>query len=414
MEKLAIHGGPKVRTTPFPRRKPFGEREETLLLQAVRSQNLFGKSGTFVTGLEKQFAAFYGTGFAQASTSGTAAIHTAIGVVNPNPGDEIITAPITDPGSVMPILFQNAVPVFADVDRKTLNMTPESIEANITDRTRAIILVHLFGRPCDIDEVVQIAEKHNLILIEDCCQTHATKYKGRYAGTFGHMGCFSFQQSKHMTTGDGGMIITNDEKTYIRLKLFSDKGWDYKYMGERDHAFLAPNYRMTELQGAVGVAQLEKLRSVVERRIVFGRLLNDSIADAPGLEIVPIPDDREVSWWNYTFHVTGHNPSEFCRAVSAEGVPMSPYYIRDPIYLRGNFLTEKNTYGTSGFPFNSPYVSRDYQYGPELVPDAVAGLRTVVVFGLHEHMGEEDIRDAARAINKVAHGLMRGEAGVRG
>ena len=405
MEKLAIHGGSKVRTEPFPERTPFGEREEELLLQAVRSQTLFVKSGTFVKGLEKEFAAFYGTQHAQASTSGTAAIHTAVGVVNPDPGDEIITAPITDPGSVMPILMQNAVPIFADVDPKTLNMTPESIEANITDRTRAIILVHLFGHPCDIDEVVQIAEKHNLILIEDCCQTHATKYKGRYAGTFGHMGCFSFQQSKHMTTGDGGMILTNDQETYIRLKLFSDKGWDYQYMGDRDHAFLAPNYRMTEMQGAVGLAQLEKLRDVVERRIALGRLLTELIANAPGVETVSLPSDREVSWWNYIFHVTGHDPDEFCNAVSAEGVSMGAHYIKDPIYMRGDFLTKGHTYGSSQFPFNSPYVSREYHYGPELVPGAVEGLGTVVVRGIHEHMNEEDIRDTATAINKVAHGL---------
>ena len=405
MEKLAIHGGPKVRTEPFPERAPFGEREEELLLQAVRSQTLFVKSGTFVKELEKEFAAFYGTQHAQASTSGTAAIHTAVGVVNPNPGDEIITAPITDPGSVMPILMQNAVPVFADVDSKTLNMIPESIEANITDRTRAIILVHLFGHPCDIDEVVKIAEKHNVILIEDCCQTHATKYKGRYAGTFGHMGCFSFQQSKHMTTGDGGMILTNDQETYIRLKLFSDKGWDYQYMGDRDHAFLAPNYRMTEMQGAVGLAQLEKLRKVVERRIALGRLLTELIADAPGVEAVLLPDDREVSWWNYIFHVTGHDPDEFCQAVSAEGVSMGAHYIKDPIYMRGDFLTKGHTYGDSQFPFNSPYVSREYHYGPELVPGAVEGLRTVAVRGIHEHMSEDDIRDIAKAINKVAHGL---------
>ena len=405
MEKLAIHGGSKVRTDPFPERAPFGEREEELLLQAVRSQTLFAKSGTFVKELEKEFAAFYGTQHAQASTSGTAAIHTAVGVINPNPGDEIITAPITDPGSVMPILMQNAVPVFADVDPKTLNMIPESIEANITDRTRAIILVHLFGHPCDIDEVLKIAEKHNVILIEDCCQTHATKYKGRYAGTFGHMGCFSFQQSKHMTTGDGGMILTNDQETYIRLKLFSDKGWDYQYMGERDHAFLAPNYRMTEMQGAVGVAQLEKLRGIVERRIMLGKLLNELIADAPGVEAVPLPADREVSWWNYIFHVTGHDPDEFCKAVSAEGVSMGAHYIEDPIYMRGDFLTKGRTYGDSQFPFNSPYVSREYHYGPELVPGAVEGLRTVVVRGIHEHMSEDDIRDIATAINKVAHGL---------
>ena len=405
MEKLAIHGGSKVRTDPFPERAPFGEREEELLLQAVRSQTLFVKSGTFVKELETEFAAFYGTQHAQASTSGTAAIHTAVGVVNPDPGDEIITAPITDPGSVMPILMQNAVPIFADVDPKTLNMTPESIEANITDRTRAIILVHLFGHPCDIDEVLKIAEKHNLILIEDCCQTHATKYKGRYAGTFGHMGCFSFQQSKHMTTGDGGMILTNDQETYIRLKLFSDKGWDYQYMGDRDHAFLAPNYRMTEMQGAVGLAQLEKLREVVERRIVLGRLLTELIADAPGVETVPLPSDREVSWWNYIFHVTGHDPDEFCKAVSAEGVSMGAHYIKDPIYMRGDFLTKGHTYGSSQFPFNSPYVSREYHYGPELVPGAVEGLGTVVVRGIHEHMNEDDIRDTATAINKVAHGL---------
>ena len=405
MEKLAIHGGSKVRTDPFPERAPFGEREEELLLQAVRSQTLFVKSGTFVKELETEFAAFYGTQHAQASTSGTAAIHTAVGVVNPDPGDEIITAPITDPGSVMPILMQNAVPIFADVDPKTLNMTPESIEANITDRTRAIILVHLFGRPCDIDEVLKIAEKHNLILIEDCCQTHATKYKGRYAGTFGHMGCFSFQQSKHMTTGDGGMILTNDQDTYIRLKLFSDKGWDYQYMGDRDHAFLAPNYRMTEMQGAVGLAQLEKLRDVVERRIALGRLLTELIADAPGVETVPLPSDREVSWWNYIFHVTGHDPDEFCKAVSAEGVSMGAHYIKDPIYMRGDFLTKGHTYGSSQFPFNSPYVSREYHYGPELVPGAVKGLGTVVVRGIHEHMNEDDIRDTAKAINKVAHGL---------
>ena len=402
MEELAVNGGTPIRTQPFPPRQPFGHREEQLLVEALRSQNLFGKEGTKVKQLEQDFAELFKVEYAQASTSGTAAIHTAVGVVNPDPGDEIITAPITDPGSVMPILYQNAVPVFADVDPLTLNMTPQSIEANITDRTRAIILVHLFGRPCDIEPVLAIAEKHNLILIEDCCQTHATKYKEQYAGTYGHMGCFSFQQSKHMTTGDGGMIITNDESTYIRLKLFSDKGWDYKYLGHRNHAFLAPNYRMTEMQGAVGIAQLEKLRAVVKRRIELGKLLTNLITDAPGITTVPFEDDREVSWWNYIFHANGIDPDEFCKNVRAEGVPLNAHYIADPIYMRGNFLTEKNTYGSSGFPFDSQYVSREYTYSPELVPNAVKGLGTVIVCGIHEHMSEGDIRDMAAAINKVA------------
>ena len=407
MTTLAINGGERVRHTPFPKRVPFGEREEELLLQAIRSQNLFGKSGTFVKEFEQQVAAFYGTNYAQSSTSGTAAIHTAVGAVNPEPGDEIITAPITDPGSVMPILMQNAVPIFADVDPLSLNMKPDSIEANITDRTRAIILVHLFGHPCEIDQITKIAEQYNLILIEDCSQTHATKYKDCYAGTFGQMGCFSLQQSKHMTTGDGGFVITNDEDTYIRLKLFSDKGWDYQYMGDRDHAFLAPNYRMTEMQGAVGIAQLEKVRSVVERRITLGAQLTNEITDAPGIETVPLPEDREVSWWNYIFHITGHDAGEFCRAVTAEGVPVSPHYIKDPIYMRGGFLTKGQTYGNSGFPFNSPYVSRQYHYSPELVPNAVHGLSTVAVLGIHEHMDSSDVDDMATAINKVANVLAK-------
>ena len=162
---------------------------------------------------------------------------------------------------------------------------------------------------------------------------------------------------------------------------------------------------MTEMQGAVGLAQLEKLRDVVERRIALGRLLTELIADAPGVETVPLPSDREVSWWNYIFHVTGHDPDEFCKAVSAEGVSMGAHYIKDPIYMRGDFLTKGHTYGSSQFPFNSPYVSREYHYGPELVPGAVEGLRTVAVRGIHEHMSEDNIRDTAKAINKVAHGL---------
>jgi perosamine synthetase len=405
MEKLAIDGGSKVRETPFPKRKPFGKREEDLLIEAVRSQNLFGKSGKFVKELEDSFAEFYGVNYAQSSTGGSAAIHLAVGAVNPNPGDEIITAPITDPGSVMPILQQNAIPVFADVDPLTLNMTPESIEEQITDRTRAIILVHLFGRPCDVEAVVEIADRHGLILIEDCSQALATKYKDQFVGTFGHIACFSLQQSKHMTTGDGGLTTTNDEETFIRLKLFSDKGWDYNYMGERNHGFLAPTYRMTEMQGAVGVAQLDKVRAVVERRMALGALLCELIADAPGVTAVPSGDDREVSWWNFIFHVTGHDPDTFCKSVSAEGISVGAHYIGDPIFMRGKYLTDKITYGKSGCPFTCGVTSREYEYSADMVPGALEGLRTVAVLGIHEHMDESDIQDMAKAINKVASAM---------
>ena len=410
--RLAAHGGEPVRKTPFPPRRPFGEREEELLIEAVRSQNLFGKSGKMVPRLEREFAAFYGRRFAQTATSGTAAIHIAVGAVNPDPGDEIITAPITDPGAVMPILYQNAVPVFADVDPLTMNMLPESIEANITPRTRAIILVHLFGRPCDAARVREIADRHNLILIEDCSQCHATMRHGKFAGTFGHIAAFSFQQSKQMTTGDGGIAITDDEALYIRMKLFSDKGWDYKYMGERDHAFLAPNYRMTEMQGAVGIAQLEKVRQVSLRRHQLGALLCELIRDVPGITAVPPEPGVEVSWWNFAFHITGYDPDEFCRLVRAEGVPIGAHYIKDPIFMRGNFLTRKVTYGKSQCPWSCGVGARQIEYTKELVPNAVRALETVAIFGLHEHMDESDIRDVAAAICKVAEHLHQDAKGA--
>ena len=405
MDKLAMDGGPKVRTTPFPERKPFGEREEELLLQAVRSQSLFGKNGTLIPEFEKKFAEFYGMGYAQSATSGTAAIHLAVGAVNPDPGDEIITAPITDPGSVMPILYQNAIPVFADVDPKTLNMTPESIEACITDRTRAIILVHLFGRPCDIDEVMPIAAKHNLVLIEDCSQAHATRYKGRYVGTIGHIGCYSLQQSKHMTTGDGGMTITSDAAYWERLRFFVDKGFQRKGWGPRAYLFLAPNYRMSELQGAVGLAQVPKVRDVACRRMALGQRLTALLEEIEGIQPAAVTPGSEHTYWTYPLRTGTMDGLAFGAALQAEGVPNMPGYIGKPIYLCTEALTSYKTYGDSGFPFNSPYVDRDYQYTEGLCPRTDEALRHMVTIGINENFGEEDLAAVAGAVAKVARAM---------
>ena len=157
-----------------------------------------------------------------------------------------------------------AIPVFADIDH-TYNMDPEDVERKITPRTKAIIAVHLFGNPCNMDGMVKVAKRHNIPLIEDCSQCHMTEYKGKPVGTFGDFGCFSFQQSKHMTTGDGGMTVTYNKVHHDKMKLFVDKGYARKGWGARAYAFLAPNYRMNELTAAVGIAQLKKVRGVVEK-----------------------------------------------------------------------------------------------------------------------------------------------------
>src|SRR3989338_8616301 len=168
-------------------RKPFDHQELQLLTEALVSQNLFGVDGKMVPAFEKEFARAYGAPYAVASTSGTAALHTAVGALDLNPGDEVITAPITDLGTIIPILYQNAIPVFADIDN-TYNMDPASVEKKITDRTRAIIVVNLFGNPCDMDAMVEVAKRHNIPLIEYCAQAHMTEYKGKYVGTIGDIG----------------------------------------------------------------------------------------------------------------------------------------------------------------------------------------------------------------------------------
>jgi dTDP-4-amino-4,6-dideoxygalactose transaminase len=400
---LAIEGGTPVRTREFPRRAPFGEREVELVTEAIRSQNLF--RGRLVQQFEEGFGALYGARHAVASTSGTAAIHVAIGTLNPEPGDEIITAPITDGGSVVPILYQGCIPIFADVD-DTYNMAPRAVEANITPRTKAILLVHLFGNPCDVDAMVAIARKHGIPLIEDCSQAHATEYKGRPLGSFGDIACFSLQQSKHMTTGDGGMTITSREDLQRRMRLFRDKGWTTEPgWGRKCYEFLAPNYRMTELQAAVGLAQLERVKAVVERRHALGTLLTEKIQGLPGVVPAPVTPGGKHTYWAYSFAVTEGTSDEFAAALKAEGIPAGARYTVEPIYLCMDALAAKKTFGTSGYPFDGSHGGRKIDYVKGLCPRAEQALDQMVGMTIHENFTEEDILDIAAAVRKVAEGL---------
>src|SRR5438034_1390897 len=400
---LAIDGGTPVRTRPFPPRAAFGDREVELVTQAIRSQSLF--RGPMVKDFEEGFARLYDATFAAASTSGTAAIHVAIGTIDPEPGDEIITAPITDGGSVVPIVYQNAIPIFADVDH-TYNMDPRDVERKISPRTRAILLVHLFGNPCDMDAMMEIAGRHSIPIIEDCSQAHLTEYKGRLLGTFGDISCFSLQQSKHMTTGDGGITLTNRDDLQRRMRLFRDKGWTTEPgWGRKSYEFLAPNYRMTELQAAVGLAQLEKVARVVQRRHELGSLLTELIRDAPGIQPAPVTPGGKHTYWAYSFPVTEGSADEFAAALKAEGIPAGAHYTVEPIYRCMDALAEKKTFGTSGHPFDGCHGTKPIDYPRGLCPRAEAALDHIVGMTIHEGFTEQDIRDTAAAVCKVAEGL---------
>jgi perosamine synthetase len=415
--KLAIDGGEPYRTKPFPERTPFDEREIELVTEAIRSQNLFWPQGDKVFKFEESFAELYGTKYAVASSSGTAAIHVAIGAINPEPGDEIITAPLTDLGSIVPIIYQGLIPVFADVD-DTYNMDPADVERKITPRTKAILVVHLCGNPCDMDAMVDIAKRHNLWLIEDCAEAHLAEYKGQLVGTIGDIGCFSFQQSKHMTTGDGGMTISNNDSLSQRLKLFVDKGWlrwrpefhETMHLRPREYLFLAPCYRMTELQGAVGLAQLEKVQNVVKRRTELGDYLTQLLMDIDGIIPAPVTPGATHTYWNYVIRQDDLPAAVFAEALHAEGIPAS-VWIGQPVYLDDLALKEKKTFGTSGYPFDGSHGGREIEYTEGLCPNAERLMRHMVAFWFNVNWTRDDMRDVAGAVRKVMNGFRVKQSG---
>jgi perosamine synthetase len=385
-------------------RAPFGGEELKLLYLALRSQNLGCTTGTMVRALEREFAVAYGVPYAVASTSGTAAIHVALGALDLNPGDEVITAPITDLGSVIPILYQNAIPVFADID-ESYNMDPRSVEQRITARTRAIVVVHLFGNPCDMDAMMEVARRHNIPLIEDCSQTHMTKYKGQYVGTIGDIGCFSFQQSKQMTTGDGGMTITGNKKYFERMSLFADKGYARKGWGARAYLFHAPNYRMTELVGAVGLAQLKKVRAVVEKRSELGRYLSELLAGVPSVTPAPVTPGAEHAYWLYPLRVKGIDVDVLAKEMRKEKIPAVPGYTGKPIYLCSESLTAKKTYGDSQCPFTCQHTTSTYEYKEGLCPRAEATLEQLICIPWDESWTPGDVEKVAYVVARSVEKL---------
>ncbi|MDN4593404.1 DegT/DnrJ/EryC1/StrS family aminotransferase [Polycladomyces subterraneus] len=383
--------------------RTFGEEELAELTEVIRSGRLGRNEGTKVKAFEQAFARRWGVPHATASTSGTAALHLAIGAINPDPGDEIITTPITDFGTIIPILMQNAIPVFADIDPETWCLDPTSVEQRITDRTRAIILVHLFGRPADPDPILGIARRYGLRVIEDCSQAFLTESKGRLVGTIGDIGCFSFQQSKHMSCGDGGMTITKDEELAWRIRLFQDKGWP-REGNLRTHLFLSPNYRMTELQGAVGLAQLKKLDDVVRRREERARQLTLALSDVPELRPIRLGPGDRASYWLYPMHVDtaslGVSTKELAYALQQEGLPARAGYV-EPMY-KVPAIRERQTYGRSGYPFVGAR-EKEVVYPDGLCPHAEAMAERMILLAWNERYTEEHVRAIASGLKKVVY-----------
>lgn len=389
----------------------LGEEELDILRKVIRSGTLNCTKGTVVKEFERRFGEKLGVPFCRTTTSGTASLHTAVAGVNPEPGDEIITTPITDMGALTPIIYQTAVPVFADVDPLTYNVTAETIAPKIGRRTKAIIVTHLFGNPCDMAPILELARGHGIPVIEDACQSYLAEYDGKLVGTMGDIGCFSLQQGKHMTTGEGGIVVGVNEEYSRRMWLFVDKAWGYGDP-KPDHYFLALNYRMTELQGAVALAQLDKLDSVVQSRIDTAAKLTEAIADVPGVSPPQTTPRSTHVYWKYPLRIDDQvipgGVDLFAAKLKEMGIFSAPRYIQKPAFMC-QVLSERNTFGGSRFPFEGECRRNDppVVYDPKEYPGTFDALSHVVVLPWSEFYTDEHVAYIGEKIKQVAKALGR-------
>jgi perosamine synthetase len=407
---LAIHGGPKVRNKPFPRWPDYQDEEIAAAVEVLRSGHFARQSGSKVHEFEEAYARKFGVRHALAVSSGTAAIHVALGALGIGPGDEVINTAHCFIGTATPVVHAAAVPVFADIDPRTFNIDPVSIEEHISPYTKAVIPVHLNGLPAEMDAILDIARRRGLVVVEDAAQAHGARYKGRLAGTMGVIGCFSFWEDKIITTnGEGGMVITDDDELAQAARKFHHHGEMRQdggyYQGERlyFHETLGYNYRMTEVQGAVGLVQLGRLDEYVRRRRENAHLLTRLLSTVPGILPPYEPPGCEHAFYKYILRLDRAylkvSAKEFVEALSAEGIPCSRRY-PTPLHQQPLF-TQYNGFGRTHAPFAPPYHPRAVHYGDGLL-NAERLPEDLVRLSMSPTLAEEDIQDMAQAVRKVA------------
>lgn len=386
--------------------RTLGDEEIALLTEVLRTGTLTVTKGKYARDFETAFANLNGSAKAHACSSGSAAIHCAVSAIDPEPGDEIITTSITDMGALTPILYQGAIPVFADVDPASGNVTAATLAARLSPRTKAIVVTHLFGHPCDMTAIMALARAHDVPVIEDCAQAFLATHAGRTVGTFGAAGCFSLQQGKHITTGEGGIVVSDDVKLARHMYLFINKAWGY---GDPtpDHYFLALNYRMSELQGACALGQLPKLAEVVVRRRETADWLTNELRDLPGVQTPPQDPRDQAVYWKYALLV---DPTiipggtvALAKALKERGIASAPRYIQKPAF-RCAVFRDQRTFGTSRWPFTLARPEA-VDYAAEQYPGTEQYLDRVLVLPWNERYTHEHLEYIARAVRQCADGL---------
>lgn len=417
--KLAIKGGAKVTTTPFPAWPSFEESTVQKAADVLRSGKVNYWTGSIGKEFENAWAKWLGCRNAISVANGTCALHTAIASLGIGPGDEVICPSYSFIASSFAALQAGALPVFADVtDDHTID--PAAIESLITERTRGIVVVHLYGVVADMGPILDLARRHKLKVIEDCAQCFGGEYRGKKAGTIGDVGCFSFCQSKHFTTGgEGGMVVTDNDDLAWECRSFRDHGYDVKErlnLLEMEgkllyiHKRVGFNFRMTEMQSQIGLCELERFDSWnLANRVRNGRMLIEALKDHPLVLHAPLDTaERKNAFWWAPFVLDKDklvcSTKEFIQAIGAEGVPV--YSVLWPEMYKERAYVERNGFGTADYPFYDPkarnidYTTFDCRKAHDLTD------RTISFF-THPVYSEAHMQLCIDAFRKVADACMK-------
>lgn len=417
-DSLAVNGGTPVIQRELNRYKGasvIGEEEKRAVMEVLDSRSLFRYYGpnllSKVAAFEQDFASFVGARYAAAATNGTAALRLGLAALGVGPGDEVIVPAVTFIASVGAIVAQRARPVFAEVDA-TLQLDPTDLARCLSPRTKAIMPVHLGGVAVEMGAVLEFAKAHGLKVIEDAAQSCGSLYHDRHVGTLGDVGCFSFQLEKNITSGEGGILVTDDPELFRRAVIYGDQGGQFwtAHAGVRDtvggQPVIGENLRMGEIAGAILGSQLKKLDEILNRIARNRQILRTAIEQVQGVELSPAAPGRDQHGLGALFYLpTSVQADAVAAALRAEGVPAGKVYGGQPVYAAPQILNQWTL--TDGCPFHcTAYFPEPIRYTMGMCPRSEDLLARGISISIGPFYEEEDLDDIITGVQKVAYHLL--------
>ena len=402
MDTLAINGGPKAKSVPYTQPNKYTDEERDLLLEVLDSGNLMGPGGK-VAEFEAELCRAFNVKHAIMVTSGTTALQTGLAALGVSEGDEVITTPMTDFGTTSAILALHAIPIFADIDLSTCLLDPEKVREKITDKTKAIITVHMAGMLCDMDAFMALSKETGIKILEDCAQAHGATYHGQFVGSIGHAAGFSMNESKLMSSGDGGFVTTNDDQTGEIARLFRDKTYlrgQNLERGMQPIPFFGTNFRPTSLHAAVAIAQLHKLEANVARRDQIVRRYYNELGNLPNLDFPTIAENAQPSWWPLAIRYTGNEPTrdEMVDIFRAEGISINTSMSAVKNILRTDVIQTRKYYPLTD---KIPHFWQNTTYNPDDCPNVDTLQATCLRLPVDNRHTDQDVDETIAAVKKV-------------